>query len=1662
MLDDNIYLDDTNDEIEEDILKFNNIEILSRNDIYSENQDDLEIEKINELHKKNQINNSELFDKIELCVAKNILNYSIVEQIVICAKKASLETEVMNNLTKLYDFLIEADFQEDDYKIIREIIKKNLVNVNHENNNFKEITKVIKEKIIIYKLKIEDDYIKNIINSCVEKDWSLKNIKEFLSYLKLLYIKSIKGLEQEELEKIKIENEKKIHITESLLNIIKTFPNVNFIEKLKKIKFDNLSNIARDFYIECSSGKMNTKAELNIQELLDALQKMNKNYFSKDKINMFKEQIEICQEIVMKKKIDIKTWKKNELQKLLGEKGKEKYKNIAKILSAISLALNKANKFYLREAQVLALLIFIDNYEMQDKIDMKDQKGIIEEIPTGEGKSSIISCLAAYFALNNHKVDIITSSNLLAERDANKFKKFFDLLKIKVGFCKANNKDSDNDTRSQPYRADIVYGTFLSFEGDLLEEISSKGKIRGKRDYDIIIIDEVDNAFIDCIEGSTQLSKSSKGYQFLFPLYISIYFFVDILDNFYLNEVKKEYEEIILIADYKQLDEISKKKIMDKLSDDSDRKDIFIDYIEKYFKKILNEVNNEKENEYEIKNQLIQELDEDDKLKNFFRFPHFLKDFVETNLFFWINNAFSAKNEMKLEKNYTLSSKGYGYKNITPIDKKNTGELEFNTVYKRGLHQMLQIKENVRIHPENLDHTYMSHITYFSKYKNKKKFFGLTGTIGGEETFGIYKSKYFNSNLIYMPSYISKKFIELPAIICEDDYNKHLFSICNEIIFHFSKGRKILVICTDIKEGYKLETMLKEVDKNLDIFLYLKNDEDDLQEKLNQSKKRIIISTNLGGRGTDIETSEQEERNGGLHVIITKLSENSRTQKQAFGRTSRQGKKGSGQYIFTEKEGLRTYNELIKDRDEKEKNSINNINLDYLILKDNLFQDYVNYINQFENLSDEDGKYIKSDIDEKWSLFLSKNVDKEKTEKDIKDSFNIFMNQINANMELPNYEIFKNDFLRIEDGINKYENFQPESEKYFNFKNDSQCFYFASSYYKAIISHNKYKSKFNEDIKNNIFCKEILKNLEKTKFKLIKLIEINIDPILKSFVDWEKISKMDELIQISDNYKNSSDEGFKIQFKNRKKIVKNLIEIVEQNINIVKEYIKKYLPKNKKGHEAILEVESIEIKKSLDLGEKYDIDINEYLIDSGLKFSFEFKIKKKIYRRGFKYWMIFLGFFILFSIFAVFVPLISKGAFEYIFNSINEFLSKYEKAEYVDVHENNSLFSVIKSKIFSKKDKNKKEKNEIIQNNYNNVKEENFENEKDKMTKEELDTFEKATLEEIKNYIKEAFEENKAKIIEETKFLLLIDLFYKQTNWKRYIKNIISNYFSGNEKLEEKTILIKMCNKKSEHKRALDNLKEIIKESIINIVNKIKEKFESNEYNKEEIKRLEHIIINNCNGDVNEKSANDIVNQILSQNIIDKDGMFNIDLFKRKKEKEDKKKSKNQNKIINEEIKSQNVKIYYNTPYPENINKIKSIKHFSLPLNYNISIKNDGFLQDIQLLYAIKNYNNPDVLIMKDFSTKIINLLKRLYHYSTLDMKKEVEHFFDEIIQKIYDIIEAYLKEEIYPNILIKKNLRKNIELNKEEQKIYDLITQNSGKKALDLLNSKELFKVKK
>jgi preprotein translocase subunit SecA len=43
----------------------------------------------------------------------------------------------------------------------------------------------------------------------------------------------------------------------------------------------------------------------------------------------------------------------------------------------------------------------------------------------------------------------------------------------------------------------------------------------------------------------------------------------------------------------------------------------------------------------------------------------------------------------------------------------------------------------------------------------------------------------------------------------------------------------------------------------------------------------VILASNLAGRGTDISPSEEVEKNGGMHVIISFLPINSRVERQA-------------------------------------------------------------------------------------------------------------------------------------------------------------------------------------------------------------------------------------------------------------------------------------------------------------------------------------------------------------------------------------------------------------------------------------------------------------------------------------------------------------------------------------------------------------------------------------------------------------------------------------------------------------------------------------------------------------------------------------------------------------------------------------------------------------
>ena len=171
---------------------------------------------------------------------------------------------------------------------------------------------------------------------------------------------------------------------------------------------------------------------------------------------------------------------------------------------------------------------------------------------------------------------------------------------------------------------------------------------------------------------------------------------------------------------------------------------------------------------------------------------------------------------------------------------------------------------------ETLTTNFLSNIGFINSYK---KVYGLTGTLGSENARKVLKDVY-KVELINVPQLRQKQYIEFPTKVAPNE-TKWMQEICSATLLETRKERGVLIICETIDQANIIGERLKA----------------------KYRPSAIIIATNLAGRGTDIQTEAIEE-NGGLHVIVKFMPTNQRVEDQAFGRTARQGKRGTGQMIL--------------------------------------------------------------------------------------------------------------------------------------------------------------------------------------------------------------------------------------------------------------------------------------------------------------------------------------------------------------------------------------------------------------------------------------------------------------------------------------------------------------------------------------------------------------------------------------------------------------------------------------------------------------------------------------------------------------------------------------------------------------------------------------------
>ncbi len=319
--------------------------------------------------------------------------------------------------------------------------------------------------------------------------------------------------------------------------------------------------------------------------------------------------------------------------------------------------------------------------------------------------------------------------------------------------------------------------------------------------------------------------------------------------------------------------------------------------------------------------------------------PSNFAHFVEKQKPKWIANAVEALNYQ--ENVHYIVHKGQ----VKPVDFNSTGIVQSSTVWSDGLHQFLQLKHNLEVTSETLTTNFLSNVGFVNKYE---RIYGLSGTLGSKAARTILKDVY-KVDVVDVPSRREKQFFELKsAVTVAESEERWLREVLSSLVLEVKKGRGCLVICETIEQANLIHEKLKRRMRAGALKLYTMNGMDQEKHVDNISPGEVIIATNLAGRGTDIRT-DKIEVTGGLHVIITFLPNNQRVEDQAFGRTARQGKRGTGALILNASAEQGSSNDDVKaERDKAESLQLEQFRdkeLRLIQVKDKLFDKFCSFLN---------------------------------------------------------------------------------------------------------------------------------------------------------------------------------------------------------------------------------------------------------------------------------------------------------------------------------------------------------------------------------------------------------------------------------------------------------------------------------------------------------------------------------------------------------------------------------------------------------------------------------------------------------------------------------------------------------------------------------------------
>ncbi|MEK6239103.1 MAG: preprotein translocase subunit SecA [Planctomycetales bacterium] len=476
----------------------------------------------------------------------------------------------------------------------------------------------------------------------------------------------------------------------------------------------------------------------------------------------------------------------------------------------------------------------------------------VAEMQTGEGKTLTAVLPLCLQAMSGRGAHLATANDYLAKRDAEWMKPVYEMLGLTVGVIQSQ---MPGEQRREAYASDITYGTAKEFGFDFLRDQLLLRMLQ-ERDHNLL----------------ARLIGESSG-QGEKPLMRPLHFIVvDEADSLMIDDARTP---LIISALPTSAEEAKTASF-------------------RWAAEVQDQFGERTHYDWDHEKRKVDLTAEGRRFARSLAKPDAMGRVTQQMIYEYVEQALLAAREFHREDRYIVRDG-----EIVIIDE-STGRAAEGRKWRDGLHQAIEAKEKVEVTVDSGQAARVTIQDFFMLYEHLS---GMTGTaVQAAREF----RKIYHLRTAAIPTHRPSQRKQLPPRVFRTEQAKWN-AVVEEVRSLCLDGRPVLIGTRSIDKSQVLSELLREARVAHQVLNAYQVEQEAAIVSDSGQRSRVTVSTNMAGRGTDINLGEGIAELGGLHVICTEMHDSARIDRQLIGRSARQGDPGTYRlFLSLEDEVLRS------------------------------------------------------------------------------------------------------------------------------------------------------------------------------------------------------------------------------------------------------------------------------------------------------------------------------------------------------------------------------------------------------------------------------------------------------------------------------------------------------------------------------------------------------------------------------------------------------------------------------------------------------------------------------------------------------------------------------------------------------------------------------------